>query len=133
MTSAAVRGPCPTSEKTHALEEVTRALFPPAFVGSSGYGRSYPRRVPATFAHILLSSLVTRLVLVMLTKTRKETRRLPAHIVRAIAVTAQTDPRTVANVVAGRPTKASTRERILRALHERERGEIVAVRMERQR
>jgi len=69
----------------------------------------------------------------MLTKTRKETRRLPAHIVRAIAVTAQTDPRTVANVVAGRPTKASTRERILRALHERERGEIVAVRMERQR
>jgi hypothetical protein len=46
-------------------------------------------------------------------------RRLPAHVLRAIAVAAQTDPRTVAKVVAGLPTLPSTRERILRALHER--------------
>jgi hypothetical protein len=46
-------------------------------------------------------------------------RRLPAHVLRAIAVAAQADPRTVARVVAGFPTQPSTRDRILRALHDR--------------
>lgn len=46
-------------------------------------------------------------------------RRLPAHVLRAIAVAAQTDPRTVARVLAGRPTQPSTRDRVLRALHAR--------------
>jgi hypothetical protein len=46
-------------------------------------------------------------------------RKLPAHIERAIAVAAQTDPRTVGRVVAGKPTRAATRDRILKALSER--------------
>lgn len=46
-------------------------------------------------------------------------RKLPAHVLRAIAVAAQTDPRTVAKVVAGQRTQPGTRERILNALHDR--------------
>ena len=53
------------------------------------------------------------------TLTSTPLRRLPAHVLRAVAVAAQTDPRTVARVIAGRPTQPSTRERILRALHDR--------------
>ena len=60
-----------------------------------------------------------------MTKPKRQTRRLPANLERAIAVAAQTDPRTVANVVAGRPTKASTRERIMRAMHERDVNEKI--------
>ena len=55
-----------------------------------------------------------------MTKPKRQTKRLPAHVVREIAVAAQTDPRTVANVVAGRPTRAATRERIVAALAERD-------------
>jgi DNA-binding LacI/PurR family transcriptional regulator len=43
-------------------------------------------------------------------------RRLPAHVVRAIAVEAQVDPRTVNRVLAGKATRAATRERIEKAL-----------------
>ena len=43
-------------------------------------------------------------------------KRLPAHIQRAVAVASLTDPKTVARVVAGRPTRAATRERIVRVL-----------------
>lgn len=59
----------------------------------------------------------------MLAPSNGHFRKLPAHIARAIAVAALTDPRTVARVVAGRPTRAATRDRILRALrsHQEER------------
>jgi hypothetical protein len=68
------------------------------------------------------------LVIEMITTTPPQTlapprRRLPAHVLRAVAVAAQTDPRTVARVVAGQPTQPSTRDRILRALHDRAEAE----------
>jgi len=62
---------------------------------------------------------VANIVGKMLTRQRSAARRLPAHVARAIAVAAQTDPRTVARVVAGLPTRAATRDRIVRALHNR--------------
>jgi hypothetical protein len=48
-------------------------------------------------------------------------RRLPAHVAREIAVAALADPRSVQRVVAGLPTKAATRARIMRALRDRDR------------
>lgn len=68
----------------------------------------------------------------MVPKNRPATRRLPSHVARAIAVAAQTDPRTVARVIAGQPTRAATRDRIVRALHDRERVQRMATRLERQ-
>jgi hypothetical protein len=56
----------------------------------------------------------------MIIKPKRQIRRLPVHVEREIAVAAKTDPRTVANVVAGRPTRAATRERIEAALLEHE-------------
>lgn len=47
-----------------------------------------------------------------------EQRRLPAHTLRALSVAAECDPRTVARVVAGAPTKGVRRERVERALRE---------------
>ena len=69
----------------------------------------------------------------MPTKTRRraETRLLPAHIVGAIAVAATTDPRTVARVIAGLPTRAATRDRILHALRNRELAEGLTAQLER--
>lgn len=50
-------------------------------------------------------------------------KSLPARILREVAVLASTDPRTVARVVAGLPTRESTRARIEAALRKvRERG-----------
>jgi hypothetical protein len=51
--------------------------------------------------------------------TQSPSRKLPAHVLRAIAVAAEADPKTVQRVMAGRPTRAATRDRILRALHDR--------------
>ena len=42
--------------------------------------------------------------------------RMPARLARHIAAEADTDPRTVARVVAGLPTWESTRERIQKAM-----------------
>jgi hypothetical protein len=42
--------------------------------------------------------------------------KLPTRVLREVAVAALTDPRTVARVVAGRPTRESTRSRVLSAL-----------------
>ena len=68
----------------------------------------------------------------MKSKETRPARKLPAHIARAIAVAANVDPKTVQAVIAGRPTRASTRDRILRALHEREQAKAVAAQLERQ-
>ena len=51
-----------------------------------------------------------------MTKPKRQTRRLPANLERAIAVASDTDPRTVANVLAGRPARFSTRDRVLAAI-----------------
>ena len=50
--------------------------------------------------------------------------RLPARVVRELAVEAMTDPRTVAKVVAGKPTREATRTRVRLALraHAKEYG-----------
>ncbi len=49
-------------------------------------------------------------------KTTVPAPRLPAHLERAVAVASQTDPRTVARVVAGLPARAATRDRVRRAI-----------------
>jgi hypothetical protein len=49
-------------------------------------------------------------------ESKMSARKLPAHQVRAIAVEAQVDPRTVNRVLAGKATRAATRERIEKAL-----------------
>lgn len=53
--------------------------------------------------------------------TSKSTRRTPlaAHLVRAVAVAAPADPRSVRKVLLGEPVAVMTRERIVRALRER--------------
>lgn len=45
-------------------------------------------------------------------------RRLPAHELRRLSVAAGVDPRTVARVIAGAPTKGLQRARVERALRE---------------
>jgi hypothetical protein len=45
-------------------------------------------------------------------------RRLPIHQLRQLGVAADVDPRTVARVVAGSPTKGIQRARVERALRE---------------
>lgn len=52
----------------------------------------------------------------MLADNKASVRRLPAHLERTVAVSSQTDPRTVRRVVAGLPTREATRARILKAL-----------------
>lgn len=42
--------------------------------------------------------------------------KLPARVVRCLAVEAMTDPRTVARVIAGRPTREATRVRVQAAM-----------------
>lgn len=42
--------------------------------------------------------------------------RTPTFVIRRIAVDAECDPRTVAKVLKGKPTKALPRARVLRAL-----------------
>jgi hypothetical protein len=53
-------------------------------------------------------------------KKQQVATRLPARVVREVAVAAQTDPRTVARVLAGEPTREATRSRIASALLERD-------------
>jgi hypothetical protein len=54
----------------------------------------------------------------MVIDRKPEQRRLPAHTLRALSVAAKCDPRTVARVVAGVPTKGVRREGVERALRE---------------
>jgi hypothetical protein len=42
--------------------------------------------------------------------------KLPARVIRQIAVEAMTDPRTVARVLSGKPTREATRTRVQIAL-----------------
>lgn len=60
------------------------------------------------------------------TSNESQPSRLPEHIVRLISVVSQTDPRTVRRVVAGQPTRAMCRERVLRALrdHAQKEGDV---------
>lgn len=50
------------------------------------------------------------------TANESQSQKLPEHIVRLISVASQTDPRTVKRVVAGLPTKAMCRDRVLAAI-----------------
>lgn len=52
-------------------------------------------------------------------------RKLPAHTLRDIGVRAGVDPRTVARVVAGKPTKGMQRERVVAALRAAGFGHLV--------
>jgi len=52
-------------------------------------------------------------------------QKLPAHTLRDISVKAGVDPRTVARVVAGKPTKGMQRERVEAALRSAGFGHLV--------
>jgi hypothetical protein len=50
--------------------------------------------------------------------TADEQRRLPAHELRRLSVAAGVDPRTVARVIAGAPTKGLMYDRVVKMLRE---------------
>lgn len=57
--------------------------------------------------------------------TSNEHRKLPAHVLRRIAVAADADPRSVQRVFAGEHLRGSVDERIRRAIDAAELGHLI--------
>lgn len=56
-----------------------------------------------------------------------EVTTLAPHELRALAVAAEVHPRTAAKVLAGRPTRAMQRDRVLRELRKQGREDLIPV------